>query len=75
MIAKRFIASFVYAIDRRMPHARVGGRESSEAYSLWEYRVGKGILESYADRLGDLAGRRGNRQVHGTCHLNLRSGF
>jgi len=58
MIAKRFIASFVYAIDRRMPHARVGGRESSEAYSLWEYRTGKGILEIYAGRLGDLEGMR-----------------
>jgi SAM-dependent methyltransferase len=57
MIAKRFIASFVYAIDRRMPHARVGGRESSEAYSLWEYRTGKGIVESYADRIGDLQGK------------------
>ena len=55
---KRFIASLVYAIDRRMPRPRVGGRESSEAYSLWEYRIGKGILESYADRLGDLDGKR-----------------
>ena len=55
---KRFIASLVYALDRLMPRPRVGGRESSEAYSLWEYRVGKSILESYADRLGDLAGKR-----------------
>ena len=54
---KRFIASFVYAVDRRLPGPRVGGRESSEAYSLWEYRLGKGILESYADRLGSLRGK------------------
>ena len=55
---KRFIASFMYAIDRRMPRPRVGGRESSEAYSLWEYRTGMDILEAYAGRLGDLEGKR-----------------
>jgi ubiquinone/menaquinone biosynthesis C-methylase UbiE len=55
---KRFIASLVHALDRLMPRPRVGGRESSEAYSLWEYRVGKAILESYGERLGDLAGKR-----------------
>jgi ubiquinone/menaquinone biosynthesis C-methylase UbiE len=55
---KKLVASLVFAIDRLMPRPRVGGRESSEAYSLWEYRVGKGILASYADRLGDLAGKR-----------------
>jgi ubiquinone/menaquinone biosynthesis C-methylase UbiE len=54
---KRFIASLVYAIDRRLPGPRVGGRGSSEAYSLWEYRTGRDILESYADRLGDLRGK------------------
>lgn len=54
---KRFIASFVYAIDRRLPGPRVSGRESSEAYSLWEYRIGKDILESYAARLGNLRGK------------------
>jgi ubiquinone/menaquinone biosynthesis C-methylase UbiE len=55
---KRFIASLVYVLDRLMPRPRVGGRESSEAYSLWEYRVGKDILDSYGGRLGDLAGKR-----------------
>jgi ubiquinone/menaquinone biosynthesis C-methylase UbiE len=55
---KRFIASLVYVFDRLLPRPRVGGRESSEAYSLWEYRIGKGILDSYGRRLGDLAGRR-----------------
>jgi SAM-dependent methyltransferase len=58
MTAKSFIASLIYSLDRLMPRPRVGGRESSEAYSLWEYEVGKGILESYAARLGDLAGKR-----------------
>ena len=55
---KKFIASLVYAVDRLMPRPRVGGRESSEAYSLWEYRVAKNLLESYAGRLGDLGGKR-----------------
>ncbi len=55
---KKLVAAMVSAVDRLMPRPRVGGRESSEAYSLWEYRVAKGILESYADRLGDLAGKR-----------------
>jgi SAM-dependent methyltransferase len=55
---KRFIASVVYAIDRRMPRPRVGGRESREAYSLWEYRTGKDILASHAPRFGSLEGKR-----------------
>jgi ubiquinone/menaquinone biosynthesis C-methylase UbiE len=58
MIAKKVIASLVHAVDRRLPRPRVGGRESSEAYSLWEYRTGKRILDSYSERLGNLAGKR-----------------
>jgi SAM-dependent methyltransferase len=54
---KRFIASLVHAIDKLMPRARLGGRASSEAYSLWEYRTGKSILASYASRLGTLGGK------------------
>ncbi len=54
---KRYIASLVYAVDRLMPRARVGGRESSVAYSLWEYRIGKDLLAAYAGRLGPLAGK------------------
>jgi ubiquinone/menaquinone biosynthesis C-methylase UbiE len=55
---KSLIASLVHAIDRRLPGPRVGGRESSEAYSLWEYRTGKRILETYGERLGSIAGKR-----------------
>jgi len=55
---KRFIASIVHAIDRLMPRPRVGGRESSGAYFLWEYGIARGILESYGDRFGDLEGAR-----------------
>jgi ubiquinone/menaquinone biosynthesis C-methylase UbiE len=54
---KRWIVSLVYAVDRLMPRARLGGRESSEAYSLWEYRAGKDILAAYASRIGALEGR------------------
>ncbi len=54
---KRLIGRIVFALDRLMPRARVGGRESSEAYSLWEYRTGKGLLEEYGGRIGPLAGK------------------
>ena len=54
---KRFIASLVHSVDRLMPRARLGGRESSEAYSLWEYGVGKDILAGYQRHLGTLDGK------------------
>jgi SAM-dependent methyltransferase len=54
---KRLIASLVFAIDRRLPGARVGGRESGAAYSKWEYETGKGIIASYAEHLGSLEGK------------------
>ncbi len=54
---KRLIARIVFAIDRRMPRARVGGRESDEAYSLWEYRTGKELLGELGGILGTLAGK------------------
>lgn len=54
---KRLIASILSAIDRRLPGPRVGGRESREAYSKWEYEAGRAILDSYAPRFGSLEGR------------------
>jgi SAM-dependent methyltransferase len=54
---KRFIASLVHSVDRLMPRARLGGRASSEAYSLWEYGVGKDILAGYQRHLGTLDGK------------------
>jgi len=54
---KRLIARIVFAIDRRLPRARVGGRGSDEAYSLWEYRTGKGLLEEYGGLIGPLEGK------------------
>lgn len=55
---KRFIASFVYFFDRVLPGPRVGGRESAEAYSRWEYETGKRILGSYARHFASLEGKR-----------------
>ena len=40
------------------PRARVEGREGPDAYAEWEYRLGKGLLETYAEYFGDLTGRR-----------------
>jgi ubiquinone/menaquinone biosynthesis C-methylase UbiE len=54
---KRLIASILFAVDRRLPAPRVGGRESPEAYANWEYRTGKAILDEYAARFGTLEGR------------------
>lgn len=51
------VASIIFAIDRRLPGPRVGGRESTEAYSAWEYETGKALLAAYAERLGPLAGK------------------
>jgi SAM-dependent methyltransferase len=51
---KKLIARIVFALDRRMPRVRVEGRESNGAYSLWEYRTGKELLERYAGIIGPL---------------------
>ena len=52
------VATIIRSIDRVFPRAHVEGRESSEAYSQWEYRLGKSLLEDHADHFGDLAGKR-----------------
>lgn len=52
----RFIARIVYCIDRLFPRVRVGGRESDEAYSRWEYESGKALLDEFADYFGSLDG-------------------
>jgi ubiquinone/menaquinone biosynthesis C-methylase UbiE len=53
----RTIAHMIYAVDRLFPRVRVGGRESAEAYARWEYELGRGLLERYAERFGALAGK------------------
>jgi len=54
---REFIATLIFAIDRRLPGPRVGGRESSAAYSAWEHETGKRILASYVEHLGPLGGK------------------
>lgn len=54
---KRLLARIVFAVDRHLPKARVEGRGSTEAYSLWEYRTGKELLERFGPMLGPLAGK------------------
>jgi len=55
---RRFIAAIVYFFDSRLPGPRVRGRESSEAYSEWEYETGKIILDSYGRHFGSLEEKR-----------------
>src|SRR5262245_38738892 len=42
-----FLLSFVVAVNRLMPRPRVGGRESDDAYSTWEYDVGRQIFTEH----------------------------
>jgi SAM-dependent methyltransferase len=53
----RIIARIIYRFDRLFPPVRVGGRESGEAYSHWEYESGRALLAEYADHFGPLQGR------------------
>jgi ubiquinone/menaquinone biosynthesis C-methylase UbiE len=52
----RFIARIVYGIDRLFPRVRVGGRESDEAYSRWEYESGKLLVDEFANYFGPVGG-------------------
>jgi SAM-dependent methyltransferase len=54
----RLLARLISRIDRLFPRTRVEGRESPEAYSEWEYRLGKDLLERYTAHFGTLTGRR-----------------
>lgn len=53
----RTVATFVYYIDRLFPRARVGGRESAQAYAAWEYETGVTILDEYSRFFGSLEGK------------------
>jgi len=48
----------IHRLDRLLPGPRVGGRESPEAYSRWEYESGKALLSDYPDLRLSLAGGR-----------------
>jgi SAM-dependent methyltransferase len=51
-----FIARVFYFFDRIFPRVRIGGRESRKAYSEWEYREGKDLLDRYAPQFGSIEG-------------------
>ncbi len=52
------LASILRPIDRIFPRTRVEGREGPEAYSEWEYNLGKGLLTDHAEHFGDLQGKQ-----------------
>jgi ubiquinone/menaquinone biosynthesis C-methylase UbiE len=45
-------------LNRLFRKPRMGGRESSRAYSEWEYRVGADLVKTYLEPAGDLRGKR-----------------
>ncbi len=53
----RMLARFIARLDRLFPRVRVGGRESGEAYSHWEYESGRALLAEYAHHFGPLKNR------------------
>ncbi len=53
----RAIAVCIYYLDRLFPRARVGGRESAQAYAAWEYDTGRHLLEEYSRHFGSLEGK------------------
>jgi SAM-dependent methyltransferase len=53
----RAVARIAVLVDALFPPARVGGRESEESYSCWEYETGRTLLADYAVQFGPLEGR------------------
>ena len=53
----RALARCIARLDRLFPPVRIGGRESGEAYSCWEYESGRALLAEYADHFGPLGGK------------------
>lgn len=45
-------------LNRMFRRPNMGGRESSRAYSQWEYAVGSDLVKTYLEPAGDLAGKR-----------------
>jgi SAM-dependent methyltransferase len=52
------LTRLIHMIDSVLPGPRVRGRESSEAYSDWEYESGKTLLAEYSTLFGELKGKR-----------------
>ncbi|MBI4719890.1 MAG: class I SAM-dependent methyltransferase [Chitinivibrionia bacterium] len=45
-------------LNRFSRRPRVGGRESDEAYSLWEYNWGRELVRRHLEPAGDIGGKR-----------------
>jgi ubiquinone/menaquinone biosynthesis C-methylase UbiE len=52
------LARLIASLNKICRKPRVEGRESAEAYSGWEYRVGQGLVKEYLEPAGDLKGKR-----------------
>jgi ubiquinone/menaquinone biosynthesis C-methylase UbiE len=52
------VVRLILWLNRVFRRPRVEGRESPEAYSDWEYRWGRSLVEDYLEPAGDLRGKR-----------------
>lgn len=52
------MVGFIVWLNKVFRRPRVGGRESSAAYSDWEYRWGKSLVTQYLEPAGDLTGKK-----------------
>lgn len=52
------MVGFIVWLNGVFRRPRVGGRESSAAYSDWEYRWGQALVREFLEPAGDLAGKR-----------------
>jgi len=51
------VSALVVAFNRLFRRPNVGGRESAEAYSAWEHRWGRELVQTYLEPAGDLDGK------------------
>lgn len=47
---RNLVVEAVVCLNRLLPRANVGGRESDDAYSQWEYDVGRSVFEEHFGR-------------------------
>ncbi len=52
------MTGLVIWMNRFFKRPGVGGRESKEAYSLWERRIGRRLVAEYLEPWGDIEGKR-----------------
>jgi len=51
-------SGLIASLNKIFRKPRVEGRESAEAYSNWEYRIGRDLVRDYLEPAGDLKGKR-----------------